>query len=223
MGLSRDALSKHIRSKVHAMKTIATSLLTICGLEELDHHSRRGVTHVLSILDPEWPDPEAFTQYDLHHRTTLKFHDVIEPGPGLILPQAQHVEEILKFGNGIITDPTLRRDPHLLVHCHMGVSRSTAAMAILIAQSNSSESDEAIFARLLELRPQAWPNSRMIGFADQLLGRGGGFLHALGALYATQLSARPEFANFMRTHGRTRELELAARRGRHGQMEERTV
>jgi predicted protein tyrosine phosphatase len=193
------------------MKTVTTSLLTICGLEELDHHSTRGVTHVLSILDPDWPDPQAFAQYDLHHRTILKFHDVIEPGPGLILPQAQHVEEILEFGNAIGTDSTLRRDPHLLVHCHMGVSRSTAAMAILMVQSNRSENDEAIFTRLLELRPQAWPNSRMIEFADELLGRGGGFLHALGALYATQLSARPELADFMRTHGRMRELELAAR------------
>ena len=30
-------------------------LLTICGLEELDYHGARGVTHVLCILDPDWP------------------------------------------------------------------------------------------------------------------------------------------------------------------------
>jgi predicted protein tyrosine phosphatase len=205
------------------MKTITTSLLTICGLEELDHHSKRGVTHVLSILDPDWPDPQAFSQYDLHHRTILKFHDVIEPGPGLILPEAQHVEEILEFGEGIATDTTLRRDPHLLVHCHMGVSRSTAAMAILMVQSNNAESDEAIFTRLLELRPQAWPNSRMIGFADELLDRGGSFMHALTALYATQLSARPELADFMRAHGRGRDLELAARERQHRVTKEETA
>ena len=39
------------------MKLPPTSLLTICGLEELGHHSARGVTHVLSILDPDWAEP----------------------------------------------------------------------------------------------------------------------------------------------------------------------
>jgi len=33
--------------------------LTICGLDELDRHGARGVTHVLSILDPGWPAPAA--------------------------------------------------------------------------------------------------------------------------------------------------------------------
>ena len=47
--------------------------LTICGLADLDYHSSRGVTHVLSILDPEWPEPESFWAYDPHHRLTLGF------------------------------------------------------------------------------------------------------------------------------------------------------
>ena len=55
------------------------SVLTICGLEELTSHSDRGVSHVLSILDPGWPEPEAFWSFDPHHRTTLHFHDDIEP------------------------------------------------------------------------------------------------------------------------------------------------
>ena len=28
----------------------------------------RGVTHVLSILDPDWADPQAFLAIDPHHR-----------------------------------------------------------------------------------------------------------------------------------------------------------
>jgi predicted protein tyrosine phosphatase len=191
------------------MKTITTSLLTICGLEELDHHSSRGVTHVLSILDPQWPEPTAFTAYDPHHRTTLHFHDAVEPAPGIVLPEAKHVEAILEFGNVIATDASLERDPHLLVHCHMGVSRSTAAMAILMAHFNQSESEEAIFTKLLELRPQAWPNSRMVGFADDLLNRKGRLLASLGRLYARQLAERPETETFMRSHGRAREVEMA--------------
>jgi predicted protein tyrosine phosphatase len=194
-----------------AMKQVPTSLLTICGLEELGHHSSLGVTHVISILDPEWPEPEAFGSYDSHHRTTLRFHDVIEPGPDLVLPKPEHVEAVLDFGAKIIAGPAGRADAHLLVHCHMGISRSTAAMAMLLAQSNRPETEEGIFAHLLELRPQAWPNSLMIEFADDLLGRGGRLINALGGLYAQQLAKRPETEEFMRTHGRLHEVEMARR------------
>ena len=34
--------------------------LTICGLDELDSHGTAAVTHVLSILDPGYPEPRAF-------------------------------------------------------------------------------------------------------------------------------------------------------------------
>ena len=80
------------------MTPVSISLLTICGLEELDQHRAGGVTHVLSILDPDWADPEAFGAFDPHHRTILRFHDVIEPAPGLQLPQVGHVEAVLAFG-----------------------------------------------------------------------------------------------------------------------------
>ena len=104
------------------MKPI-TSLLTICGLEELGNHSSKGVTHVLSILDPESPDPDAFSTYDPHHRTTLRFHDVIEAGQGHILPAPEDVEAILELGRSMTAEG---EGIHLLVHCHMGISRSTA-------------------------------------------------------------------------------------------------
>ena len=37
------------------MTAASISLLTDCGLEELESHSARAVTHVLSILAPQWP------------------------------------------------------------------------------------------------------------------------------------------------------------------------
>jgi len=194
------------------MKLPPTSLLTICGLEELGHHGSRGVSHVLSILDPDWPEPEIFLAYDPHHRTTLRFHDAIEPGPDLMLPQPEHVEAILEFGRSLMAAATAHEKAHLLVHCHMGVSRSTAAMVMLMAQSNPQEGEERIFERLLGLRPQAWPNSLMVAFADEQLGRRGRLITALGRLYAGQLAKRPEMMqHFIRTPGRRREIEMAGR------------
>ena len=52
--------------------------ITICGIDELVDHSDAKVTHVLSILDPATPEPEAFGAYGEHAKLELRFHDVIE-------------------------------------------------------------------------------------------------------------------------------------------------
>ena len=54
---------------------------TICGIPELGTHCAAGVTHVLSILDPEWPDPPAFAEFAPHRRLALRFHDIIDRCP----------------------------------------------------------------------------------------------------------------------------------------------
>ncbi|MBL8582554.1 MAG: protein-tyrosine-phosphatase [Rhizobiaceae bacterium] len=189
------------------MKDLSISLLTVCGLSELEQHGSRGVTHVLSILDPEWPEPDGFRAYDRHHRTTLHFDDAIEPGTGILLPQPAHMEQVLEFGRRLATEASAA-DGHLLVHCHMGISRSTAAMATLLAQLHPQENEDVIFAHLLAIRPQIWPNSRMIAFADQMLGRSGRMSAALTRLYARQLELRPDYARQMVALGRGREVEM---------------
>lgn len=191
------------------MKAPAFSDLTICGLDELDYHSARGVSHVLSLLDPDWPEPTAFWAFDPHVRVTLHFHDAIELAPDIVLPQRQDVETILAFGRELGDD--LR---HLLIHCHAGISRSTAAMTMILAQEFPHETEDAIVDRLVRIRPQAWPNSRMIGFADELLERGGRLSAAVNKVYARRLAAKPELAEVMRRLGRTDEVEV----GRTGEQ-----
>jgi predicted protein tyrosine phosphatase len=183
------------------MKPFAFSALTVCGLDELDSHSERGVTHVLSILDPEWPEPEAFEDFDPHARVTFRFHDAIEPELGVVLPQKSDVNAILAFSRdaGDVN--------HLLIHCHAGISRSTAAMLMILAQAHPHEKEDAVVDRLLEIRPQAWPNSRMIGFADELLGRDGRLSAAVARIYARRLKIEPELAQTMRRLNRAREVE----------------
>lgn len=192
------------------MQPIAISLLTICGLEELEQHTSRAVTHVLSIVDPDCPDPAAFRAYQSHHRTILRFHDIIEPFAGHVLPEPGDVEAILTFGEQLGRGAAARGEAgHLLVHCHAGISRSTAAMAMLLAQVHPREDEDTIFTRIERIRPQAWPNSRMIGFADHLLGRNGRLDAALARLYARQLAVRPDLDETMRRHGRGREVDMA--------------
>jgi predicted protein tyrosine phosphatase len=178
--------------------------LTICGLEELDGHCASQVTHVLSILDPDHPEPHAFAAYDPHHRLTLRFHDIIGPWPGWEAPERHHVEDLVEFGREL--DGAGENLRHLLVHCHAGISRSTAAMATLLARHTPGGGEEGIFARIREIRPIAWPNSRMVDFADDILGRGGRLSAALREHYRFQAPRRPDFVEELRRNGRGAEV-----------------
>jgi predicted protein tyrosine phosphatase len=183
--------------------------LTICGLQELGAFQDAAVTHVLSILDPLYPEPVDFDAYGPHKRLTLRFDDVLDPAPGLVLPERRHIEELLAFGEGLAGE---QGDPlsHLLVHCHAGISRSTASMATLLADARPGLDEDAVFAHIREIRPQAWPNSRMVVMADELLGRNGRFVAALRRHYGIQMRARPDLAQMIERVGRQKEVAMAA-------------
>ncbi|GES46404.1 protein-tyrosine-phosphatase [Rhizobium dioscoreae] len=191
------------------MSVLLSPELTVCGIEELPDQCARNVTHVLSLLDPEYPELDVFHSYAEHHRTTLRFHDIIATAPGRVMPRPEHVEAILKFGSEFQARQYPGASSHLLVHCHMGVSRSTAAMLSLMAQANPDEPGESLFARLVAIRPQAWPNSQMIGFADEQLGRKGDLTAALARHYGRQIKSRPDFVDWMTHLGRQAELNMA--------------
>jgi len=185
------------------------SILTVCGIDELPAHSDSAVTHVLSILDPDHPEIDAFGAFPAHRRTTLRFHDIIAPAPNKILPQAEHVGEIIRFGKNLPARSTEAADGHLLVHCHKGVSRSAAAMITLLATGNPREDSESLFLRLAEIRPKAWPSSLMIRHADEQLGRDGSLVAALRRYYGRQIAARPHYADWMAGIGRQAEVDMA--------------
>jgi predicted protein tyrosine phosphatase len=66
--------------------------ITICGIPELGEYSAAGVTHVVSILGPNSPDPPEFAAFAPHRRLILRFHDVIEPQPDQIAPTREDVD-----------------------------------------------------------------------------------------------------------------------------------
>jgi predicted protein tyrosine phosphatase len=183
----------------HSSKEMAAKLSCpgaagiVCGLDELALHARRAPSHVISILDPGQPAPPALTIFRPDRLLRLRFHDAIENSPGVRLPTIDDAAAILAFGSrfGAGARP--------LVHCHFGISRSTAAMAMLIARDPLLTGDE-VFARLLRIRPRAWPNSSMVRHADDLMGRRHRLMPALGRLYFRQLRHVSEIAEFMRVH-----------------------
>lgn len=180
--------------------------LTICGIDELGRHCGARVSHVVSILDPGISEPAAFADYDRHRRLELRFHDIIDAVPGWVAPQREDVETLLAFGRTLGDDPA---EAHLLVHCHAGVSRSTAAAVLLWAQACPERPAEAVLAAMAGLRPQAWPNLRLIEFGDALLGRGGDLIAATRGHYRRALVREPRLAEAMIEGGRGREVAEA--------------
>ncbi len=179
--------------------------LTICGIPELGGHCAAGVTHVLSILDPEHPEPPAFDAFAPHRRLGLRFHDVIEAVPDRLPPDRHDVERLLAFGRELDG----MAGGHLLVHCHAGVSRSTASAALILAQARPDWSAPAVFDALARVRPRAWPNLRILEFGDALLGRNGELVAAVPAVYRRLLEREPEFEDAMMEGGRGREVIAA--------------
>lgn len=112
----------------------------------------------------------------------LAFHDVHAAG-GLVsklmvglgdgdLPCLNHARAILDFGRQI---PAKSR---VLVHCHAGVSRSTAAAYLLLCMNKPGAEIQA-YHLLRVLRPQARPNRLIVKFGDKLLGAEGRMLACL--------------------------------------------
>jgi predicted protein tyrosine phosphatase len=181
--------------------------ITICGIDELADHCEVGVSHVLSILDPSAPPPPAFGSFAEHVRVELRFDDVIEDLPDHVLPRRRDVEEILAFGRNLAAEPS--SNAHLLVHCHMGISRSTAAMTLILAQARPDLSGDEILTEVLRIRSRAWPNLRIVELGDALLGRNGAIVAALPRVYRAQIRLRPELERLFRENGRGREVAKA--------------
>lgn len=181
--------------------------LTICGIAELGEHSAAGVTHVLSLLGPTSPDPPEFAAFAPHRRLILRFHDVIEPRSDQNAPTREDVERLLIFGREV----SETADAHLLVHCRAGVSRSTAAAALILMQANPAWPASAALDAVAAIRPRAWPNLLILEFGDALLGRNGEIAAAAGAIYRRVLARDSEFVDQMIDAGRDREVSAAYR------------
>jgi len=179
--------------------------ITVCGIDELSDHCDAGVSHVLSILDPGCPELPVFGSFGEHERVELFFDDVIEESP--VAPHGRDVEAILAFGRCLGAEPSTCA--HLLVHCHAGISRSTAAMTLILAQARPDLSADSILSEVFRIRSKAWPNLRIIELGDELLRRNGEIVSAVASVYREQLRIRPHLESNFRECGRGREVDKA--------------
>ena len=126
--------------------------IIVCPLHDVPGelaHSRPA--RLVSLLGPDQAEPDAPPGLP---RLTLRFHDIAEPSAGLIGPSRAMVAELLAFG-AAWTEPA-----PLLVHCWMGISRSTAAaLALASAARSGARRDCRSLLRFARLSPTATAKS----------------------------------------------------------------
>lgn len=166
--------------------------VTVTNVDKVPGWIHRGATHVITLLHSSERN-HLFMPKDFKRENWLflEMDDVVSPTADFA-PKVDQVKRLLEWAK------KLPNDAHLVVHCHAGVSRSTAAaLAIKVQELGVNKIDEAV-NWLLEARPQACPNPVITSIADDLLGANGE-LHAaaeevannkLLSLYGGRLASR---------------------------------
>lgn len=164
-----------------------TSDIYVCGVERasklLMSTSTAGeVDACISIADPyggKRPPKTGF--FRVLHRLVLTFDDVTHDGDNVLAPTRADVELIIDFARRTRVRPNKR----MLIHCHAGISRSTATALIVLAERlGPGKEAEAIEAmRRGTETDEPFPNERLVALADEALARGGALLAAAKAMW----------------------------------------
>jgi predicted protein tyrosine phosphatase len=148
-------------------------MIHVCSLSRLRKTVEdTGARHVVSLVTDEvWVErPTAILE---ENHLWLRLHDISSPLDGHILPDEEHVADLLSF-----VRRWDRRTP-LVMHCYAGISRSTASAFASVCALNPRRDEDAIAQALRRASPTATPNIRIVSLADRLLGRDGRMVAAI--------------------------------------------
>jgi predicted protein tyrosine phosphatase len=151
-------------------------MIHVCSLARLHETvADTGARHVVSLIGDEGNVVRPHTVAPENH-LWLRLHDISSPLDGYIMPGEQHVADLIRFVRGWD-----RRAP-LVVHCLIGISRSTASAYASVCALNPQRDETDIAQALRRASPTATPNIRIVALADRLLGRGGRMVAAIEAI-----------------------------------------
>ena len=157
-------------------------MIYVCNLHEMPGHCLALTpSHLVSLVAPgELPPTPDGIQLERHLR--LEVHDISEALDGHVLPEAEHVQQLVEFMRA-----WSHADGPLLIHCFAGISRSMAAALIgLVVKAGGREREAAQLIR--QNAPHAWPNARIIALADEILGCEGRLIAARKAMGPAELA-----------------------------------
>jgi predicted protein tyrosine phosphatase len=161
-------------------------MIHVCSLSRLyETVEDTGARHVVSLIGDE-DRLERPASIAPQNHLWLRLHDISSPLDGHIMPGEQHVAELLAF-----VREWDRRAP-LVVHCYMGISRSTASAYAAVCALNPGRAEDDIAQALRAASPTATPNSRIVSLADRLLGRDGRMVAAIETIGRGVMTAEAE-------------------------------
>ena len=126
-----------------------------------------GITYLVSIGDTNDPLPEGYENAGRKVRWLIA--DVVtEEGA-----TEEDVRGIIQLAEQLRAESGT-----LLIHCEVGISRSTATALIMYACWLGQGREDEAMERVIAQRPYAIPNRRMVALADSLLELDGRLLDA---------------------------------------------
>jgi len=102
--------------------------------------------------------------YGPPEQLVLRFDDICEPIDDFIEPQAIHIQRALTFSDKFAGGS-------LLIHCHAGISRSSAIGLAIIAKKLGKGKELESVDILEKINPHARPNKSIVMMTDEILGR----------------------------------------------------
>lgn len=149
--------------------------LVVCGQSELPHYlDQHGVPPAVLSIDHPGACPKTGKAEALgnraHAQLTLTFWDIEQNIENA--PSADDLETGLDFLRA-------HKDHGLIVvHCKVGMCRSAAFALAHFAEILGAGKESQAVEHLIQIRPIAAPNLRMVSLADRRLKRGGRLLDA---------------------------------------------
>ena len=139
-----------------------TTLIQICSLEAAREANWHAFDGVITIEDSTIEDPLRVD--GPCKQLVLKFDDISLPVEGYIQPEEHHIENALLFADQV-------GEGLLLIHCHAGISRSSAIALAIIAKALGAGKEIEAIKTLRRINPYAHPNKLMVWMADEILNR----------------------------------------------------
>src|ERR1700722_16386471 len=158
-------------------------MIHVCSLSRLHETVEdTGARHIVSLIGDEarLQRPPSITP---ENHLWLCLHDISAPLDGYIMPGEQHIAELLHFVRN------WDRKAPLVVHCYMGISRSTASAFASVCALNPQRDEASIARALRRASPTATPNARIVSLADRILGRDGRMITAIETIGRGVLTA----------------------------------
>lgn len=146
----------------------------VCSLTKIEETVREtSARSMVTLINPLYPveRPEGIEAARHLH---ISVSEIVDHLDGHVAPDVAHVQDLLRFARA------WDRAHPLLIHCYAGVSRSTAAAYVAACALRPDYCEYETAQKLRALSPTATPNARIVAIADNLLGRGGRMVAAIG-------------------------------------------